>query len=53
MIQKIILAGCVAGLAVLTAQAKIAAEKWGMAEVVLHGPTNGNPFLDVKFAAQF
>src|SRR6187402_3152145 len=28
-------------------------EQWGMYEVTLKGPTNGNPFLDVRFAARF
>jgi hypothetical protein len=28
-------------------------EQWGVFEVALDGPTNGNPFLDVKFSARF
>ena len=28
-------------------------EQWGLYEVTLNGPTNGNPFLDVKFSARF
>jgi Domain of unknown function (DUF5060)/Domain of unknown function (DUF5605)/Protein of unknown function (DUF4038) len=28
-------------------------ERWGVYEVALNGPTNGNPFLDVKFSAWF
>jgi hypothetical protein len=28
-------------------------EQWGMYEVALRGPTNGNPFLDVRFATRF
>jgi len=28
-------------------------EQWGVYEVALNGPTNGNPFLDVKFSARF
>ena len=28
-------------------------EQWGMYEVALSGPTNGNPFLDVTFSAKF
>ena len=28
-------------------------EQWGVFELVLNGPTNGNPFLDVKFSARF
>ena len=30
-----------------------AIEQWGSFEIALHGPTNGNPFLDVKFSARF
>lgn len=30
-----------------------AVEQWGLYEVTLKGPTNGNPFLDVRFAARF
>ncbi|HLZ54849.1 MAG TPA: DUF5060 domain-containing protein, partial [Verrucomicrobiae bacterium] len=28
-------------------------EQWGIYEVALNGPTNGNPFLDVRFSAAF
>ncbi|MCX6903273.1 MAG: DUF5060 domain-containing protein [Verrucomicrobia bacterium] len=28
-------------------------EQWGMFEVALKGPTRGNPFTDVRFAARF
>ena len=28
-------------------------EQWGVYEIALSGPTNGNPFLDVSFAAHF
>ena len=28
-------------------------EQWGIYEVVLKGPTNGNPFVDVDFSATF
>jgi hypothetical protein len=28
-------------------------ERWGVFEVTLKGPTNGNPFTDVRFSAQF
>ncbi|HEU5395626.1 MAG TPA: DUF5060 domain-containing protein [Verrucomicrobiae bacterium] len=28
-------------------------EQWGMFELALHGPTNGNPFTDVTFSARF
>jgi hypothetical protein len=30
-----------------------AVEQWGIFEIALRGPTNGNPFLDVKFSARF
>jgi len=30
-----------------------AVEQWGVYEVALKGPTNGNPFIDVKFSAAF
>ena len=33
--------------------AESSVEQWGVFEVALHGPTNGNPFLDVKFSAKF
>jgi hypothetical protein len=28
-------------------------EQWGVFEVALNGPTNGNPFLEVRFSATF
>jgi len=28
-------------------------ERWGLFELTLKGPTNGNPFTDVKFSARF
>jgi hypothetical protein len=28
-------------------------EQWGVFEIALNGPTNGNPFLDVRFSARF
>lgn len=28
-------------------------ERWGMYEITLQGPRTGNPFLDVRFGAQF
>lgn len=30
-----------------------AVEQWGVFEVALNGPTNGNPFTDVQFSARF
>ena len=42
---------------VLTATKLLATDKtveqWGVYEISLPGPTNGNPFLDVRFAALF
>jgi hypothetical protein len=37
----------------LPVRAANAIEQWGIYEVTLTGPTNGNPFLDVRFAAKF
>ncbi|OIR07511.1 putative endoglucanase [mine drainage metagenome] len=34
-------------------QAPATAEKWGVFEVTLHGPKDGNPFVDVRFSAVF
>jgi hypothetical protein len=28
-------------------------EQWGAFELALHGPTNGNPFIDVRLSARF
>ena len=39
--------------AALSAQAAESVERWGVYELSLEGPTNGNPFLDVRFAARF
>jgi hypothetical protein len=33
--------------------AQTTVEQWGVCEITLPGPTNGNPFLDVRFAARF
>ncbi len=35
------------------ARAEQNVEQWGFFELALNGPTNGNPFLDVKFSARF
>jgi len=40
-------------LAALSANALEAVEQWGLFEVVLPGPADGNPFIDVEFAAEF
>ena len=46
---------CVASLLVATNLFAIeqTVEQWGIHEIVLKGPTNGNPFLNVRFAAKF
>lgn len=49
---KAILAGCFATLAILSMAAP-SVEQWGMFELTLNGPTNGNPFQDVRFSARF
>jgi len=28
-------------------------EQWGVFELALNGPTNGNPFLDAQFSGRF
>ncbi len=33
--------------------AQSSVEQWGIYEIALNGPTNGNPFLDVTFSAKF
>jgi hypothetical protein len=38
---------------VLSLRAEQTVEQWGVYEVSLNGPTNGNPFTDVKLAARF
>src|SRR4029077_10299115 len=38
---------------VLSVRAESTVEQWGVFEVALNGPTNGNPFTDVKFSARF
>jgi hypothetical protein len=42
------LSACMAG-----AQAPARVEQWGLFEVSLRGPADGNPFLDVKLSAEF
>jgi len=43
---------CVA-LWCVAATAEPNVEQWGFYEITLQGPTNGNPFLDVRFTARF
>lgn len=40
-------------LLTLAARAEQSVEQWGLFELSLNGPTNGNPFTDVKFSARF
>jgi len=37
----------------LPVNAQKTVEQWGICELALHGPTNGNPFVDVNFGARF
>ncbi|HEY1661424.1 MAG TPA: DUF5060 domain-containing protein [Verrucomicrobiae bacterium] len=39
--------------AALSLRAEQSVEQWGVFEVALNGPTNGNPFTDVQFSARF
>src|SRR5688572_5002279 len=34
-------------------ESTLTCERWGVAEIVLRGPTGGNPFLDVELSATF
>ena len=46
----------IAWLLIFAASPLLAADtvaQWGVYEIALRGPTNGNPFLDVKFSARF
>ena len=55
--MKTFLAKILSGLALIgiasAASSAPTVERWGVYEVALKGPTNGNPFLDVRFAARF
>jgi len=50
---------CVASVTLLVAPARTVAaagttvEQWGIIEIALAGPTNGNPFVDVNLSARF
>jgi hypothetical protein len=41
------------GLVATTSIAADAVEQWGIYEIALIGPTNGNPFLDAQLSARF
>ena len=49
----VVLLAAAAPWATGAATASQTVEQWGIYEIALAGPTNGNPFLDVGFAAQF
>jgi hypothetical protein len=42
-----------AGLAAAPAADTNTVEQWGLYEIALNGPTNGNPFVDVRLSAVF
>lgn len=44
---------CLLCTACLFARSEEVVEQWGVFELALKGPTNANPFLDVKFSARF
>ena len=46
-------AGILAGTPILFAQQRANTERWGVYEIALTGPSGGNPFSDVRVAAQF
>lgn len=50
---KKILTLCLMCFAILSARAEQSVEQWGIFEIALNGPTNGNPFLEVNFSARF
>ena len=37
----------------LSLQAQVKTEKWGIFELTLNGPSEGNPFTDVKLTGNF
>ena len=51
--KRFYLALCIFGSAAMAACAANSVEQWSVFELLLNGPTNGNPFLDVKFSARF
>jgi len=50
---KTVLASGLAIFTVFAAGAESTIEQWGRFELALNGPTNSNPFVDVKFSARF
>ena len=53
--RVVMVVACCAGLRMGLAQEakEIAVERWGVAEVMLKGPAEGNPFVDVTVSAKF
>ncbi|MGP7796863.1 DUF5060 domain-containing protein [Sphingomonas sp. CLY1604] len=57
--RRHVLAGSVAmgvaagGTAMAATRAGGSVERWGVHEIVLHGPASGNPFVDVEVAATY
>ena len=51
--SKTLLAYCLICFLVLTARSEQSIEQWGVFELALNGPTNGNPFTDIKFSVRF
>jgi hypothetical protein len=49
----IVLALFAPGFTATPATAADTVEQWGVYEIAMNGPTNGNPFLDVQFSAVF
>ncbi len=49
--SRIVLLLLIAAPSLLRAESSV--EQWGVFEFSLNGPTNGNPFTDVSFAARF
>lgn len=53
-LARVVWIPCLAMLAcALPLRAAEAIEQWGVFEIALSGPTNGNPFVDVELAARF
>ena len=53
MIRIFILALCFFSSALPAFCAANPVEQWGVFELAFNGPTNGNPFTDVKLSARF
>src|SRR5215469_11523777 len=51
--SKVLLTYCLICFVILTARAEQLIEQWGVFELALNGPANGNPFTDVNFSVRF